>query len=833
MKNDFENMNLFDELPLNITISSIKDSSSIHWHTYIMIFFVLSGKLTITMDAETYYLSEDDIILINSEQAYLVKEEENVTVSIQINPSFYQKTIDKNITFQCNSAAYCNKSKFYKLKRIISQMVYVHFNEIKDKDFLLLSHYYQLIFHLLQNFQSNRSQSRNRINNSLPRFSNILQYLHENYSEKITLEQVSEREYLSPSYLSHLFKENMGTTFFNYLTGIRLSHAATDLKMTSLSIEQVSANNGFANSRYFVNAFKKQYGLLPKQYRTNYKEEKKKERTEDTHTKYQNELLIPRYDLLNRLGEYFESANSSDAVKPLDENLTRRIEITVTDNKKRLGQSYKTFTSVGRAKDLLRDSIRKQLTTVQKEIGFHYIKFHGILDDSMMLYNEDSHGNPYLTYQYVDQAIDFLLSIQLKPLIQLSFMPRQLAKDPTNTIFYTPTILSEPKDLSKWAFLITNLTKHFIERYGNEEVRSWLFSFWNVPFKECMFAFDSMEITCNLYQITRDSVKSCDPNIKFGSPSYGSLNHNSPEYYIFLDYCKENDCFPDFYNLNLYPVKRISSKKMATFGVCTKEDSIILSDDKDYLMHSLDRIKKRLSAYPKLPIYITEWAFTTSHRDWLSDTCYRSAYIIKNILENYDCADSFGSWCLSDELEELPFDNELFHGELGLFATGGIKKPAYYAYTFLNKLMSTLVDSGPGYFITTNLQGSFVILLYNYVHISPMYAQGILFNVTFIERYNAFVNPSTICFDLVLNSIENGSYTVTEHIVNRHHGSAFDEWVRMGALPLTTEEEFRTLQGRSMPKITKSVMEIQGDKLNYYAELEPHEIRLVELTRAN
>lgn len=142
-----------------------------------------------------------------------------------------------------------------------------------------------------------------------------------------------------------------------------------------------------------------------------------------------------------------------------------------------------------------------------------------------------------------------------------------------------------------------------------------------------------------------------------------------------------------------------------------------------------------------------------------------------------------------------------------------------------------MIDKGNGYFITTNQKGDYAIILYNYSHISPLYAQGVLFNVTFLERYNAIVDANSMEADLVLTQIENGDYILTEQIVNRDYGSAFDEWVRMGALPLTSEEEINTLKGRSMPKINKMNIQISNNLLNYYADLKPHEIRLVTIKK--
>jgi xylan 1,4-beta-xylosidase len=369
---------------------------------------------------------------------------------------------------------------------------------------------------------------------------------------------------------------------------------------------------------------------------------------------------MEQVDYLNKLGEYLNTGNIS---KPNNVNSTpcKTLEVNVLNSHKNLIDTFKAFTGVGRAKEMLLERVRDEIRMLQKEVGFRYVKFHGILDDSMMLYNEDASGNPFLTYNYVDEVMDFLLSVKLKPLIQLSFMPKVLSKDPSRTIFVNPVILSEPKDNNKWAYMITELTKHFISRYGIEEVRTWLFSFWNAPFQSYIFSFDTDEIAYELYRISWNCVKKCDSQLRFGTPSYGSLNFSSDEFYKFLEFCKENNCYPDFYNIHIYPVKTSTNREFAPSGeislIYSQNDKIILSEDPEYMAHTLDTFRSHLINYPKLPIYITEWASTSSHRDWLNDTCYRSAYIVKNILENYDDVGSFGSWCLTDTMEELPQDN--------------------------------------------------------------------------------------------------------------------------------------------------------------------------------
>ena len=830
-----ENMEFIDDMPIIVGIRNILEEPR-HWHNRIEIFLVLSGNLQIVVESETYHLAEDDIILINSNQVHEIVSKDNVTVVLQINFAYFKKWMDESSFFHCNSTIYHNKSKYTELKRMIAQLIYINYNEAEHNDLLSISLAYQIVLELIKNFKSYEQNVVSQNSKHLQRLRTIIQYLNSNYMEDITLEQIAEKEFLSSSYFSHFFKTNMGVSFFNYLTGIRMNHAVNDLLTTNLTMEQIAANNGFANCRYFVDCFKKKYGVLPKEYRKEHKQDTKTRQTNPLSTVYYKGFLVmEQLDYLNKLGEYLDTKSTKKTGKLMGNVPCITVETNSKNSQKQLKHYFKTFTGVGRAKELMMERVREELRLLQKEVGFQFIKFHGILDDAMMLYNEDRAGNPYLTFYYIDEILDFLLSIGLKPLIQLSFMPKLLAKTPNNTIFYSPSILSEPNSMANWEFLITGLTIHLLERYGQEEVRTWMFTFWNVPFESYIFAFETNEIAFELYRSTWNCVKNCDSELRFGTPSYGSINFAISEFYDFIDLCNRCNCPPDFYLINCYPVKTSPVFEMITPGDTSSRyalyEKMILSEDPDFMKNIIDTVKDKLTIYPKLPIYITEWASSASHRDWLNDTCYRSSYIVKNILENYDDVNSFGNWCLSDTLEELPYDNEMFHGEMGLFTYSGVKKPAYYAFIFLNKLYDTLVDRGKGYFITTNQKGDYAILLYNHIHISPLYSQGILFNVTFLERYNAFVNPEACDFEFTINETLNGRYIITEHIVNREHGSAFDEWVRMGALPLTTEEEIDILKGRSMPLINKSELVVEVGELNYYADLKPHEIRLVQIKK--
>jgi xylan 1,4-beta-xylosidase len=76
----------------------------------------------------------------------------------------------------------------------------------------------------------------------------------------------------------------------------------------------------------------------------------------------------------------------------------------------------------GRAVLSLRDSYRHDLRAVRQITDLQYIRFHGILDDDVGVYDEDKQGKPIYNFSYVDQIYDGLLAANVKPFVELSFL---------------------------------------------------------------------------------------------------------------------------------------------------------------------------------------------------------------------------------------------------------------------------------------------------------------------------------------------------------------------------------------------------------------------------
>lgn len=94
-----------------------------------------------------------------------------------------------------------------------------------------------------------------------------LNYIQLKYHEPLTLKEVSEFVYLSPTYFSRLFKEETNTTFIEYLNQYRIEKSKNLLKMTSLPVEVIAHHIGFSSASYFATTFKKNVGKTPSEYR--------------------------------------------------------------------------------------------------------------------------------------------------------------------------------------------------------------------------------------------------------------------------------------------------------------------------------------------------------------------------------------------------------------------------------------------------------------------------------------------------------------------------------------------------------------------------------------
>ena len=96
---------------------------------------------------------------------------------------------------------------------------------------------------------------------------------------------------------------------------------------------------------------------------------------------------------------------------------------------------------------------------VQRDMPFSYLRMHGIFHEDMMVYRENA-GHPVFNWQYVDMVYDHWLSVGIRPFVELSFMPYDLASG-NETMFWWKGNITPPKDWAGWELLVRRFVEVF------------------------------------------------------------------------------------------------------------------------------------------------------------------------------------------------------------------------------------------------------------------------------------------------------------------------------------------------------------------------------------
>ena len=418
----------------------------------------------------------------------------------------------------------------------------------------------------------------------------------------------------------------------------------------------------------------------------------------------------------------------------------------------------------GRANEGLRADWQQQLAYVKKECDFKYIRMHGLLSDDMAVYTEDGKGNPQYNYQYIDALYDYLLSIGIKPFVELGFMPSALASG-SQTIFWWRGNVTPPKDYNKWGDLIRNLTQHFTERYGIDEVKTWYFEVWNEPNLSPGFWTGTKADYFKLYQYTAKAVKSVNSDYKVGGPGTAGAAWESET----IAFCDKNNIPIDFISTHSYGVNQGFLDEYGNGGTVLSKDPMSVSGD---VLQTRKEIAT--SEKPNLELHYTEWSSSYTPADPVHDSYHEAAYILEKIKQVGNAANSMSYWVFTDIFEEAGPRFTPFHGGFGLLNIQGIPKSAFYAYQFMNKLGKIELTNTDTRSWATKTDNGVQLLLWNFTNTLPDSINNQAYYIKDLpSKSNGKVKVS-------ISHIPTGKYTLEIYKVGYRVNDAYTSYLDMG-----------------------------------------------------
>ncbi|HYJ46112.1 MAG TPA: hypothetical protein VEV81_05810 [Pyrinomonadaceae bacterium] len=456
------------------------------------------------------------------------------------------------------------------------------------------------------------------------------------------------------------------------------------------------------------------------------------------------------------------------------------------------GEHNKFFRQVvgaGRAAEGLRADWQRDLAIIHRECGFKYIRFHGLLQDEMGVYSEDRRGQPVYNFQYVDALYDAILEKGMKPFVELGFMPQALASG-DHHVFWWKGNITPPKDYGKWARLIQALVEHWTERYGEAEVKQWYFEVWNEPNLD-IFWSGSQADYFKLYEVTARAIKNVSRDYRVGGPATAGRGWITET----IDFAARAGVPLDFISTHDYGVKGIGFDEG---GV----QQLYLVTEPGAIIGGVRDVRSRInrSSRPGLPLHYTEWSTSYSPRDPVHDSYISAPYILSKLKGAEGYADSMSYWTFTDIFEENGPVPSPFHGGFGLLNFQGLRKPAFYAYQFLNRLGERELTSTDADSWVCRSEGGVQVLFWNFTPPQTKESDQVFFKRDQPARDFGRVRVSVA-------NLPPGTYRLNIYSVGYQVNDVYADYLKMGSPQTLSPAQVRELAEKTdgRPRQTASV----------------------------
>ena len=334
----------------------------------------------------------------------------------------------------------------------------------------------------------------------------------------------------------------------------------------------------------------------------------------------------------------------------------------------------------GRLGLALTEEYLKELEFVQDMIGFSYIRGHGLFCDDVSIYHEyeeDGVTKVEYNYTYIDRIIDSFLRLNIRPYLELGFMPGELASG-TQTVFYWKGNTTPPKDYKKWTDMVIALLSHLMTRYG-EEVVTWPIEVWNEPNLPGFLYEADMEEYFKLFKETFIAIKAFDERFKIGGPAICGVK-DAEWIKAFLDFCKREGICPDRITRHHYTVD--FPERVGHYDYSKLQDPNERFDSLKVTRDIVDSYEE----FKGLPIHLTEFSTSYTPKGVIHDTNINAAYLAGQLSRLGDVNEAYSYWTFGDVFEEQRVPTSLFHGGFGLVAAGNIPKPTFWTFYFYKQL---------------------------------------------------------------------------------------------------------------------------------------------------
>jgi xylan 1,4-beta-xylosidase len=501
------------------------------------------------------------------------------------------------------------------------------------------------------------------------------------------------------------------------------------------------------------------------------------------------------------------------AIPAIGQTAPRSITIDVAKADRPLDRFFNFSVGSDYPGTLIRPDSQAQLKTAVDELGFRYIRFHAIFHDVLGTVKVVD-GETVYDWTGIDTLYDDLLSKNIRPFVELGFTPDAL-KTSDQTIFYWKGNTSHPRP-DGWRKLVDAFVRHLEARYGPAEVRRWYFEVWNEPNLAGFWEGADQKAYFELYDLTARTIKGVDPDLQVGGPATAGAAW-VPE---FLAHAKASGAPVDFVTTHSYGVDG------GFLDENGKEDTK-LSANPDAIVDDVKRVRAQIaaSAFPDLPLYFTEWSASYTPRDAVHDSYVSAPYILSRLRRVAGDAQGMSYWTYSDLFEEPGPPTAPFQGGFGLINPQGIRKPAYFAYKYLNELDGREIPTADSQVIATTDGTNSEVLLWDW----QQPRQAVSNRPFYTKLVPSAPAPAA---HLAFEHLRAGRHRVDVYRTGYRHNDAYSAYIDMGMPKTLSARQLHELEQltRDQPVIARTAMIGGNGRFALDLPMRSNDVVLVKLT---
>lgn len=604
------------------------------------------------------------------------------------------------------------------------------------------------------------------------RITQVVERIDASFTRRITLAEIAEAEFVSEAWLSRLFRKEVGVSFMQYITTLRLEKAADALRLTNRPLHQIALEQGFASTRMMSDLFRRYHQMTPREFRRLRQSASSGARIRPAI----NDSLFPvAVDKLFSLLNEPETRGWEPSPLTLHQQQERVVDLRELTPRAAPLRHTRVMITLRELDDLLREDVRRELESLDAQIPVHGIDI----------------SEPFLSSRLFASGWDDPLMAGYACWYNLHQIFSWLAEKKWIVLLHT--------GLTTRSDLLRQFLKQSINHFPPEVTAGWQFVWhWS--------AQASDETRENVWQTQRAALREFLPKAKFG------LWHRfavSP--------------------LPLADEAIFQSRLLreADFLACpadanellnlTELDPPRLAFTENYPVQKIRQIQSALRQQQiSLPLWLLSWNTLTGNTRATNGWFFRGALLMHNLLGLSDQVWLAGFWLNSGLQGEARANDTLDTSSLALQYNHGLPRPIYWVLWLWQRLRGDVLVNDKNLLLLRH-EDRYLLLLRNTVVFNPWLSSEEAFIQRFRQQYRVQLRGLS------------GAWRIKSHLYDQHNGALYPLLDAFTVASGPDEEIWRWVRHKARPTLAVRDEHLH-DSWQIADSLESNALVLYELT---